>query len=178
MNIDYVTASAETIDFPDKSFDTVTACQCFMYFNKDIVLPKIHKVLKDNGYLCILFMAWLPYESEIAKRSEELILKYNPDWNGAHYRVDKSKAKKYDTPDWCGGMFENENRFGYEVNLNFTRDSWHGRMKACRGIGASSLSQKQIDKWEKEHLEYLETLPGCFEIPHWVTVINLKKTNI
>lgn len=175
MNIEYVTASAETIDFPDNTFDAVTACQCFMYFNKETALPKIHKALKPNGHLCILFMAYLPFESEIAAKSEELILKYNHDWSGACYKANREKEISTDTPDWCGGMFETEHRFGYDLNVRFTRESWNGRMKACRGMGASSLKKEEIEAWEREHIAYLNTMPEEFDIPHWVTVLNLRK---
>lgn len=171
--IRYVVASAETFDFPDNTFDTVTACQCFMYFNREIALPKIYNVLKMNGHFCVLFMSYLPYESEIAAKSEELILKYNPDWNGAHYNPTKNVSEK--TPDWCKDMFDIENSIGYEIGVEFTRESWNGRMKACRGIGASSLSEEAIEAWEKEHREYLKTQPETFIIPHWVTVLNLRK---
>ena len=173
MDIKYVVASAETIDFSDNTFDVVTACQCFMYFNKEIALPKIYNVLKPNGHFCILFMAYLPFESEIAAKSEELILKYNPDWNGVHYNPNKKINSK--TPDWCKGMFVVENHFGYEVDVKFTRESWNGRMKACRGIGASSLNPEKIAAWENEHMAYLETTPDNFDIPHWVTMLNLRK---
>ena len=175
MDIKYIVASAETIDFPDDTFDVVTACQCFMYFNKEIALPKIHKALKPDGHFCILFMSWIPFESEIALKSEELILKYNPDWNGANYMPDRERANCIRTPDWCGGMFTAEVQIGYDINVTFTRESWNGRMKACRGIGASSLSTEEIEAWEKEHMAYLETVPESFEIPHYVTVLNLKK---
>lgn len=177
MDINYIAVSAEDIDFPDSTFDVVTACQCFMYFNKETVLPKIHKLLKPDGHLCILFMAYLPFESEIAAKSEELILKYNPDWNGSHYKPDREKQQELDgiTPSWCKDMFVAENRFGYDVNVKFTRESWNGRMKACRGIGASSLGAEKISEWETEHMAYLQTMPENFDIPHWVTVLNLKK---
>ena len=175
MDIKYIVVSAETIDFPDDTFDVVTACQCFMYFNKKIALPKIYKALKPDGHLCILFMSWLPFESEIALKSEELILRYNPDWNGAAYNPSREQDNNILKPDWCEGMFVVENQFGYDVDLKFTRESWNGRMKACRGIGASSMSTEEIEAWEKEHLAYLETVPESFDIPHYVTVLNLKK---
>lgn len=177
MDIEYIVSSTEDIDFPDNSFDTITACQCFMYFDKEIVIPKFHRLLKDNGHLAILFMAWLPNDSEIAAHSEELILKYNPNWNGAHYAPNKEKQRSMSiiTPAWAQGLFETENRIEYEINLNFTHESWHGRMRACRGIGASTLSAEDIAAWEKEHLEYLKTVPESFEIPHWITILNLRK---
>lgn len=33
--------------------------------------------------------------------------------------------------------------------MTFTRESWNGRMKACRGVGAS-LTEKEIFLWEQE----------------------------
>lgn len=62
----------------------------------------------------------------------------------------------------------------YDLPVTFTGDSWHGRMKACRGIGASSLSQAEIAAWEKEHMEYMQTVPEVFDILHYVTIIDVK----
>ncbi|MDR2558475.1 MAG: class I SAM-dependent methyltransferase [Oscillospiraceae bacterium] len=170
MNIDYIAASAETVDFPDNSFDTVTACQCYVYFDKDIVFNKIHKILKDSGNFCILFMSWLIEESEIARRSEELVLKYNPHWS-AH----SMKRFTYDFPEQAQGLFEVADSFCYDLSVAFTRESWHGRMKACRGIGASSLSKEEIAAWEKEHIEYVNSLPEMFDILHFASILNLRK---
>lgn len=170
MNIDYIISSAEDIDFPDETFDAVTACQCFKYFDKSIVLPKIHRILKSNGHLLILFMAWLPNESEIASKSEELVLKYNPSWTGGG-------MTRYDLkePEWAKPLFEVANAITYDIPVAFTRETWHGRMVACRGIGASSLTDSEKAEFTKEHTEYLKTVPETFEIPHYVTVLDLRK---
>ena len=102
-----------------------------MYFDKAVALPKIYNVLKDDGHFVVLFMEWLPLESEIAKTSEDLLLKYNPSWTGGG-------ITRYElgTPAWLGDMFEVANAITYDINVPFTRETWHGRMKACRGIGA------------------------------------------
>lgn len=170
INISYVLSPAETVDFPDNYFDVVTACQCYVYFDKGAVFPKIHSVLKNSGHFCILFMSWLVDESEIAQNSEKLILKYNPSWS-AH----SMKRFTYDFPKEADGLFEVEKSFVYDTPVTFTRESWHGRMKACRGIGASSLSAEEVAQWEKEHIEYLKSVPEIFNIPHFVTVLNLRK---
>lgn len=170
MNIDYIISSAEDIDFPSETFDVVTACQCFMYFDKNIILPKIHRILKKDGHFLILFMAWLPQESKIASKSEELVLKYNPAWTGGgmtRYKLNK--------PKWAESLFEVENAITYVVNVSFTRETWHGRIIACRGIGASSLTDEQKTEFTKEHIEYLNTVPEKFNIPHYVTILNLRK---
>lgn len=170
MNIQYFVSAAEDIDFPAESFDVIMACQCFMYFDQEILLPEIHRMLKRDGHFAILFMAWLPGESEIAKTSEEMVLKYNPSWTGAHMA-----RYTLETPPWCKDMFEPVHMLTCDLSVTFTRDSWHGRMKACRGIGASSLSQDEIAAWEKEHLEYMQTLPEVFNILHYVSILDVKK---
>ena len=78
MNIEYQAVSAENIDFSPESFDVITACQCFWYFDHEKVLPHLSKLLKRNGKLLILYMAWLPEDDVIAGKSEALVLKYNP----------------------------------------------------------------------------------------------------
>ena len=170
MDIDYIVASAEAVDYPDRTFDVITACQSFMYFDKSIVLPKFHQMLKDHGHFAILFMAWLPEESEIAKTSEDLVLKYNPAWTGG--RVTRYELQE---PPWCEGMFKAANMLTYELPVQFTRESWHGRMKACRGIGASGLKESAIQKWEQEHWEYMQSLPEKFDVLHYVTILDLEK---
>ena len=57
----------------------------------------------------------------------------------------------------------------------FTRQTWHGRMKACRGVGAS-LSEADIAAWDKEHMEMLELdAPEQFEILHYAAISVLRK---
>lgn len=169
MDIEFLTCPAEEVCFPNNSFDVVTACQCFAYFDKRILLPKIHKLLKPGGHLCVLFMAWLPDESEIAALTERLILKYNPDWTGHGY---KRYTPKF--PDFADGLFELKNAITYDLDVPFTRESWQGRIRTCRGIGASTLTKKEIDAFEKELLELLETKPPVFIIPHFATILNLQ----
>jgi len=170
LDIEYVVSPAETVDFPNNSFDTVTACQCYVYFDKSALFPKVHSILKDAGHFCILHMAWLVEESEIAANSERMVLKYNPFWS-AH----SMKRFVYDYSEVPKGLFEVEDSFSYDLPVAFTRESWHGRMKACRGIGASSLTAEEIAKFEQEHIEYMNSLPESFVIPHFATVLNLRK---
>ena len=83
MKIEYYAVPAEKLAFPDESFDVITACQCFWHFDHAQIMPKLFRVLKSNGSLLVLCMAWLPFEDEIAGASERLVLKYNPSWSGA-----------------------------------------------------------------------------------------------
>jgi SAM-dependent methyltransferase len=169
MDIEYIVSSAEDISFPDNTFDVVTACQCFMYFDKSVVLPGIARMLKPGGMLAILFMAWLPEESEIASRSEELVLKYNPSWTGGG-------MKRYALEDleWAKDLYDVAHNVAFDINVTFTRETWNGRVRACRGIGAS-LDDAAIEAFDREHRRLLEeTAPENFEILHYVTMLVLR----
>ncbi len=162
--------SPEQIDFPDCSFDAVTACQCFWYFDPEVVMPKIHRLLKPGGKLLILYMAWLPYEDRIAKRSEELVLKYSPRWTGAG-----ETRHPISIPDAAFRYFEPSDHEEYDLMVPFTKDSWHGRMRACRGVGAS-LSEGEPERWDREHRKLLDEIaPEQFEVLHYAALAVLRK---
>ncbi len=63
----------------------------------------------------------------------------------------------------------------YLIKVPFTRESWNGRMKACRGIGAS-LTEKEILMWEQEHKRLLNHIaPAEFHILHYGAIAEFRK---
>lgn len=65
----------------------------------------------------------------------------------------------------------------YRLGVRFTKESWHGRMRACRGVGAS-LNKEELAGWEKEHLELLDNMaPDEFEILHYAALAVLELEN-
>ena len=168
MDIEFYACPAEEIDYPENTFDVVTACQCIWYPDHKILAPKLHKILKPNGKFLILYMAWLPFEDKIAGKSEEIILKYNPTWNGAG-----EVRKPMWVPEEYSGLFDITGREEYDVVIPFTRESWHGRMRACRGVGAS-LTEEALKAWDAEHMAMLEKeAPEEFEVLHYVAMAEL-----
>lgn len=170
MNIQYYAIPTEKLAFPDNSFDVITACQCFWYFDHEKVISDFYRMLKPDGRILILYMAWLPHEDRIAGESERLILKYNPHWSGAGETVHPIFI-----PECYSESFELVYHEECPLTVHFTRESWNGRLKACRGIGAS-LSETEISAWEHEHKKLLsETAPPEFDIVHYTAVAELKK---
>lgn len=170
MDIAFYTSSAEDLNFPSESFDVITACQCFWYFDHDRIMPILHKLLKAGGSILILYMAWLPFEDKIAGESEKLVLKYNPDWSGAG-----ETEHPIHIPECYKEKFELVYHEEYKLSIPFTRESWNGRMKSCRGVGAS-LTEKEISDWENEHVKMLEKIASDeFDIIHYAAVAELKK---
>ena len=169
MNIEFFTSKAEDISYPENTFDVITACQCIWYFNHDITAPNFAKMLKPGGKFLILYMGWLPYEDEIAGKSEEIILKHNPTWTGFGDTVHPVLV-----PDQYLEYFNKLSQKEFRVDIPFTREGWHGRMRACRGVGAS-MNETQLAAWDKEHFEMLEkNVDKKFMVKHYVSIAELQ----
>lgn len=169
MDIEFYTCDAKDLDKPDASFDVITACQCIWYLDHKITAPKFARFLKKDGSFLILYMGWLPFEDEIAGKSEELILKYNPKWSGCGDTVHHVPVA-----DEYLEYFNLEKQEEFRVDVPFTRESWHGRMRACRGTSAS-MSPEELALWNDEHEKMLESYPESFSIKHYVSIAWLKK---
>lgn len=175
MDIDFLCCPAERLPFGNNTFDTVLACQCFWYFNHQQLAPLLYSILKNDGRFAALSMEWLPFEDKTAEESERLILKYNPDWSGKGEVVHKTEI-----PDCYRTYFVVESAETFMLDVPFTRESWNGRIKACRGIGAS-LPKEKIAQFEREHMALLESIvPEKFTVKHFaaITVIKSRKGDL
>ena len=152
-NISFKVCKAENTGFDDNSFDVVTAVQCFQYFDADRASEEIFKILKPKGIFCKIFMDWLPFQDEIIGEMEQTVLKYNPKWSGCGF-----ECYRYKFPSWAEGRFIIETIHSYDVTLDFTKEAWLGRVKSCRGVGAS-LPPDELKKFEAEYGHIIEKQP-------------------
>lgn len=170
MDICFLCTPAEEVPFLPGSFDAVTAFQCFTYFEHEVLAPKISELLRQNGKFAVMYMAWLPQEDEIAGKSEELVLKYHPLWTGCN-----ETRHKIQVPQTYKEYFDVESEEVFDLEVPFTRETWNGRMKACRGIGAA-LPEEEVAAFEKEHMSLLrQTAPQEFHVLHYAAVTVLQK---
>lgn len=170
LSIPFFCISAEALDFPSQSFDVITACQCFYYFHHQILAPKAHSMLKPGGRLAVMYLNWLPQEDEIARRTEQLVLQYSPHWTGGG-----ETRHELAIPSAYSPYFEAEPQVLFDLPVPFTRESWAGRILACRGIGAS-LSDAEVQAFDREHRKLLEQIaPERFTVLHTAILAFLKK---
>lgn len=172
MEIAFLQMPAEQSDFAEGSFDVITACQCFFYFDHAVLAPKLSRILKKDGRLALLYMAWLPAEDAIAGASERLVLQYNPCWSGSG-----ETRHPIDIPPIYSDYFVQEKTELFDLAVPFTRESWNGRIRACRGIGAS-LSPEEVARFDQEHQALLQRLaPDTFSILHYAAMAILRRKN-
>lgn len=172
LDIEWKVCSAEDTGMPDNSFDIITACQCWWYFDKTKIVPEILRILRPKGKLALLYMNWLPYEDEIAAKTEELVLEYNPDWKGNGF-----KGNSFHMPEYLISDFTLHTYHKFRVHVPFTRESWRGRIRACRGVGAS-LSPEKVENFDHQHDAVLKKIaPESFSVLHeaWFEIYEVNK---
>ena len=102
-----------------------------------------------------LYMSYLK-DDPIAKESHSLVKQFNPNWVGGSPAVQDLKTHYFDNPIMDS----------FTIDLPFTRETWHGRMMASRGVMASMDAEK-IEKFDNEHMAMLqEKYPEKFTIKH------------
>lgn len=165
MEIEFVCAKAEQAGFPDASFDIITACQCFFYFDHTALAPVLHRLLQPSGRLAVLYMGWLPNEDPVAAATEQLILRHNPQWTGGN-----GQREAIDPPAAYARGFSLTEQAVFDLDVPFTRASWQGRIRACRGVGAS-LEGEALNRFEREHASLLARIaPPSFTVRHYAAL--------
>jgi SAM-dependent methyltransferase len=158
----FAVARAEALPFPPRAYDAASANQCWLYFDHPATLRELSRVLVPGGLLAVSHFSWLASDP-IAKATEALVLSVNPAWTGAGFIGDIGPT----VPDWARGL-SFVGLLAYDEAIPFTREGWRGRIRACRGIGAS-LPDDQVAAFDREHAMLLERMaPERFTVRHRV----------
>ncbi|HUA37507.1 MAG TPA: class I SAM-dependent methyltransferase [Candidatus Sulfopaludibacter sp.] len=165
VKIKYKVASAEKTGLPDHSFDVITASMCWGYFDIKRMKSEVPRLLRRGGLLLVSTLIWDRSKGGIAGQTEKLIAKHNAKArHGGHSREASV------VPAWSRKWLRLKTFHEMQANLPFSRQSWRGRIRACRWIGAA-LSSEQTEAFDREHEALLERIaPDRFAIPHRITI--------
>ena len=156
--IRYVVAPAENTGLPEHGFDAITAAQCFFYFDRDKMQTELRRLLKPGGVFIKIFMDWLS-DDPVAAASSALVSQCNPRWTSG----------KSGLEDLYDDLFPGRVTETFSADIPFTRESWHGRMCACRGTLAS-MDAETFAGWDEKHRELLCRLPDRFTVRHKIYI--------
>jgi SAM-dependent methyltransferase len=163
LEIDFRVAAAEACPYPDASFEVVIASQCWWYFDVDRTLAQVRRLLVAGGLLITTHFSWLPRADPVARASEILVKRYNPAWQDAGWSGAVAAV-----PPWAQGRATVRAMFWFDEDVPFTHVAWRGRMRACRGIGAT-LDERQVAAFDAEHAALLASLASDpFTVRHRV----------
>ena len=169
IDIRYVNAKAEETELPDRSFDVVTAGQCWHWFDRPRAAAEVQRLLTPGGLLMIAHFDWLPLKGSTVAATESLILEHNPKWapmaggSGLH-------------PRWFADLeqagFQDIESFTFDLAVPYTHEAWIGRIRASAGVGAS-LPPDAVARFDADHKALLERdFPEeVLRIPHRVFVV-------
>ena len=136
--------------YSDASFDVITANQCWLYFDAQKAIAEVKRLLKEEGVLVTSHFSWLARQDAIAHATEQLVLKHNPAWSAGDWSGEIPNC-----PQWAIQDFDVVGVFYFDTPVPFTRESWHRRIRSCRGVGAG-LNPDQVEKFDREHEQLLE----------------------
>jgi ubiquinone/menaquinone biosynthesis C-methylase UbiE len=161
VQVEYHVAPAEETGLPDASFDVVTASQCWLYFDQDKSCAEVIRLLRPSGCLMTCHMCWMPFADDLTRRTEALVLEFNPQWTGGGFDGQVPRERP-----WMKPWFDVIDFFVLDAKIPFTHESWRGRFRACRGVGAS-LSADEIAAFDRALAELLAASIGPeFCVPH------------
>jgi SAM-dependent methyltransferase len=161
VTAEFHVAAAEDTGLPTGSFDVVTASQSWLYFDRERVIAEVKRLLAPDGLLLTSHFCWLPRQDAVAKASEQLVLQFNPKWTAGDLSGDVPLI-----PLWSEEHFRLRAMFVFDEHMPFTWESWRGRIRACRGIGAT-LEPEQIKAFDSAHDALLRSItPEHFSVLH------------
>jgi len=161
--VDFVVAAAEACPFAAASLDAIVASQCWMYFDVERVLAEVRRLLRPGGVLVTTHFSWLPRDDAVARASEALVLRANPAWRGGDW-----SGRVAAEPAWSEGRARVRAMLWFDVDVPFTHESWRGRMRACRGVGAA-LASDEVEAFDAALSAWLAAhVPERFTVRHRV----------
>lgn len=162
----WMESRAEHSGLDNSIADAVTAAQCYSYFDQDTIYREIKRILKPGGLFAKISMIWLPFEDNIAAKTEDLVLKYNPFWTGAGLKRFSDTLQESFQQDFDTLLIDYSDHY-----IPFTRNTWRGRVRACRGMGASEISNQLKFAFDRDLVLMLEkeTLPS-FRVKHELAI--------
>jgi SAM-dependent methyltransferase len=100
LTVYFATCAAEEIEFYPRFFDIISCGQSWRYFDHQRMLPVVKTWRKPGGKLVLTSLCWLPRKDPIAQASEQLILRYNPQWSAADFPGSRTIQHAWSTRDF------------------------------------------------------------------------------
>jgi SAM-dependent methyltransferase len=174
VEITYRVATAEDTGLPDRSFDVVTAGQCWHWFDAERAAAESRRLLREDGMIVIAHFDWIPLPGNVVAATEELILKYNTSW----YLGGGTGLYPRWLTDLALAGFRDIETFSFDLDVPYPPEAWVGRVRASAGV-AASLPPDQVSEFADELNQVLQRcFPGApLAVPHRTWAVTARNTD-
>jgi len=168
VTIRYVVGKAEETRLPAKSFEIVTAGQCWHWFDRPRAAQEVRRLLVSDSQLVIAHFDWIPLPGNVVEVTERLIEQHNPAW--------KMGGSTGLYPAWLRDVamagFLDIETFSFDTPASYTHEAWRGRIRASAGV-AAALPPEQVAQFDAELARLLtERFPeDPLSVPHRVFAV-------
>jgi SAM-dependent methyltransferase len=170
--VDFRVARAEDTRLEERSFDVVTAGQCWHWFDGDAVMADVRRVLRPGGILAIVHYSYLAEHSPVVRDTERLVLEFNPTWTMAGW----NGVFPDQIDEVIRGGFELVEQFCYDHDEEFSHARWRGRMRTCNGVGSGGLVPAEVARFDRGLGDLLRArYPDPVVVPHRVWCVVARK---
>jgi len=171
VSVEYLEVSAEAMGLEKQSFDLIVAGQCWHWFDRPKVLQQIKVMLRPGGALVIAHFDWLPIPGGMVEATEELILRYSPDWELGG----GTGLYPHWLPELGAQGFADIQTESFDLEVPYRPEDWRGRIRASAGV-AATLSPERVKAFDRDLTEILASQfpESPLLVPHrvwWVTAI-------
>lgn len=129
----YRTAPAEDTGLPTGAFDLVCAGQCWHWFDGPRAAAEARRLLAPAGALAVCYRDYRLEPGNVCAASEDLVLAHNPAWTMAGGNATHPELQA----DLAAAGFSSFHTIDFEIVVEFTHETWRGRMRTCNGVGAT-----------------------------------------
>jgi len=166
-----IDGTAEQTTLQNESIDLITAAQAFHWFDAEKTKQEFKRILKQNGYCCLIWNERLN-NSDFLKAYEQLLKDYSTDYTKVdHKNIDDKKIEAFFSPNIVvKKSFSNKQVFDFEglkgrlLSSSYTPDenhpNYHTMIESLMNI-YSSFNQNNQVQFNYETKVYLGKLSFC-----------------
>ncbi len=113
-NFKSVDGTAENTTFENKSVDFVVAAQAFHWFNPENTGKEFHRILKDKGYIALIWNERELETNDFLRDYERFLIKYGTDYEKTrHDNISEKTLKDFFQKDFRHKSFPNLQRLDF-----------------------------------------------------------------
>lgn len=114
-NLTRVDGTSENTTLPDNSIDFVVAAQAFHWFDRAKTRAEFRRIIRDNGYVVLMWNERQLDSTEFLREYENLILEYGIDYKEVrHEKVTNEVIENFFQAEFKTKTFENRQVLDYE----------------------------------------------------------------